>query len=128
VDRTAATEKSLVRVALVDCGGLLGDIIRQAVAAEPDFEVVADIATDGVGPALEGGADVLIWNNADESEVADRLDRIASRCGVRVLATHGDGRMAAVWEIAPRRSALESLSPSAIVELIRASVRGEERA
>lgn len=117
-----AAEMSLVRVALVDCVGLIGDIIRQAIAAEPDFEVVAEISTKGtVDPLLDVGADILIWNNADEKHLADRLEVIARRCGARVLATHADGRCADLWEVVPQRSPLPSLSPSAIVEMIRAS-------
>lgn len=121
MDRSAA-EMSLVRVALVDCAGLIGDIIRQAVAAEPDFEVVAEISTTGkADPLLDVGADILVWNNADETHLADRLEVIARRCGARVLATHADGRSAALWEVVPQRSPIASLSPSTIVEMIRAS-------
>lgn len=123
MDPTAAPEKSLVRVALVDCAGLLGDIIRQAIAAEPDFEVVADISTSGTtDPLLDVGADILVWNNADETHLADRLEVIARRCGARVLATHADGRSAALWEVVAQRSPLASLSPSTIVEMVSASV------
>ena len=57
-----------VRVALIGCSGLLGEIIGQAVAAQPDVDVVADLAepTDGASLA-DVGADIVLWNNAEGS-------------------------------------------------------------
>ena len=123
MDGSSAQTRSPVRVALIGFSGLLGDIIGQSVASEPDFEIVADLAsTDNPDEALEvARADILLWNDADESELAQWLDAVSTRCGPRVLATLGDGRNASLWEITPRRTELGSLSPQTLIETIRSS-------
>lgn len=107
-----------VRVALIGCSGLLGEIIGQAVAAQPDVDVVADLAepTDGASLA-DVGADIVLWNNADESAIAAWLSELSSH-EPRVLATLGDGRDAALWELTPHRTELGPLSPAALVQII----------
>lgn len=114
-----------VRVALVGCTGLLGEIIAQAVSAAGDFAVVADVAAPGASddPLTEIDADLLLWNNADERRLSQWLDRLSARCGPRVLATLGDGRDASLWELAPHRTELGALAPTTLVEAIRTTLR-----
>jgi hypothetical protein len=109
-----------VRVALVGCTGLLGDIISKAVAEDPSIDVVARI--DAPGPAVDRAveADLVLWNNADEAEVSRWLSDV--HAAPRVLATVGDGRDAALWELAPHRTELGELSPAGLVETIRAAI------
>jgi hypothetical protein len=108
-----------VRVALVGCTGLLGDIISKAVTEAPWIDVVARID----GPRLidrSVAADLLVWNNADEAEVARWLSDVHT--APRVLATVSDGRGAALWELAPQRTELGELSPAALVESICSAI------
>jgi hypothetical protein len=110
-----------IRVALVGCSGLLGEIIAETVASQPDFEVVADLAApepgaDPVNPDLE--VDIVLWNDADEAGIAHWMNGFRRRCP-RVLGTLIDGRNAALWELVPRRTELGELSPNALVETIR---------
>jgi hypothetical protein len=108
------------RVALIGCTGLLGDIIGQTVAAQPDLEVVADLPF----PEPDLDVDIVLWNNADEVRIAEWLGRISRRRGLRVLATLGDGKNASLWELRPHRTDLGALSPAHLVETIRASRGG----
>ena len=108
-----------VRVALIGCTGLLGDVISETLAGQPEVDVVAELAPPAGDQALpELDADLVLWNNADESRVAGWLDRLAQGTGPRVLATVGDGRQASLWELVPRRTELGALSPSTLVETV----------
>jgi len=112
-----------VRVALIGCSGMLGSIIGDALAAEPDLDVVATLAATDAAPTLPD-VDLVVWNNADESRVAQLLGVASSRCGPRVLATLGDGRDASLWELTPHRTELGALSPESLVETIRRPATG----
>ena len=107
-----------LRVSLVGCSGVLGDIIRTTLGHQPDMVVVEDVDSLPADGALTVPSDVLVWNNADESRV-ERLLLNAESSGPRVLATLGDGRDSAFWELAPRRTALGPPSPAALVQSIR---------
>lgn len=108
------------RIALVGCSGLLGDIIGQIVAAQPDLEVVADLdpGPEELLPPID--ADLVLWNDSDESRPAEWLGRVGSRSCPRVLVTVYDGREASLWQLVPRRTALGALSPTTLLETIRA--------
>lgn len=113
-----------LRVSLVGCSGVLGDIIRTTLDHEDDIEVVADLESIPADGFLAVASDLLVWNNADESFVERWLRATAKPCGPRVLATLGDGRDAALWELAPHRTPLGAPSPDALVETIRGSFAG----
>ncbi|WP_156752311.1 hypothetical protein [Mycobacterium sp. ACS1612] len=113
-----AASGSHVRVALVGCSGLLGDIIGQTVAAQPDLDVVAELASPGrEGTLPEVDADIVVWNNADEEIIAQWLAG-PSRRVPRVLATLVDGQQAALWELTPHRTELGALSPDTLIQTI----------
>lgn len=112
-----------VRVALIGCSGLLGNIIGDTLAAQPDLTVVANLDATGPDQALPD-VDLVVWNNADETRVAEWLGVVSSRCGPRVLATLGDGRDASLWELTPHRTELGALSPVTLVETIRRPATG----
>ena len=121
----SAKDDPHVRVALVGCTGLLGSIIGDAVAAQPDLDVVAELdrpAPDESLPEVE--ADLVLWNGADEERVAQWLSTLSGRCGFRVLATLADGRDASLWELRPHRTELGALSPDTLVETIRRPATG----
>jgi hypothetical protein len=103
-----------VRVALVGCSGLLGDIIGRTVAEQSGIEVVGDFPAGTVPSPDE--ADLVVWNDADEGQVAAWL--LAVRREPRVLATVGDGREAVLWELTPHRTLLGALSPTALIDAI----------
>ncbi len=114
-----------VRVVLIGCSGLLGDIIDTALADHPDLDVVADLEPPGPEAELPVvDADLVLWNNADEARVERWLGDLSSRGAPRVLATLTDGRDASLWELVPRRTELGALSPRTLVETIRRPATG----
>lgn len=122
-DSTVQAARQL-RVSLVGCSGVLGDIIRTTLDHQLDMEVVAVLETVPADGTLSVESDLLVWNNADEAHVERWLRDTAESCGPRVLATLGDGRDAALWELAPHRTPLGAPSPDALVETIRRSLAG----
>jgi hypothetical protein len=117
-----------IRVALVDCGGLLGDIVRRAVTAEPDLDVIADLElSSAVRVPVAIDADLVLWNNADDSRVEHWLSDRSMQRAPRVLATLGDGRDAALWELTPHKTRLGPLSPATLVDVIRQSLKSPDR-
>lgn len=115
-----------VRVALIGCTGLLGDIISETLAGQSAVNVVAELGPFAVDqPLPELDADLVLWNDADEARVAGCFDRLAHDRGPRVLTITGDGRQASLLELVPRRSELGSLSPETLVETILGPSRDE---
>ena len=115
-----------LRIALVGCSGLLGDIIGRAVAAQDDLDVVADLPAPSPGeplPAIE--ADLVVWNGAEGGRPGEWLARIGRRTCPRVLATVYDGREAWLWQLVPRRRELGALSPATLVETIHGVAAGQ---
>lgn len=110
-----------LRVALVGCTGLLGDIIERTVAEQSGIEVVGDFPAGAV-PAAHS-ADLVVWNDPDEGEVAAWL--LAVRREPRVLAAVGDGREAALWELTPHRTLLGELSRTTLVHAISETASAE---
>lgn len=120
MDEATTAPRDRLRIALVGCSGILGDIIGRAVANQSDLEVVADLPTPTPGgrlPAID--ADLVLWNEADGAGVVDWLQRVSRSSCPRVLSTVYDGRDASLWELVPRRTELGALSPAALVETIR---------
>ncbi len=122
-----ATRGDRLRVALVGCSGLLGDIISRAVALEPDLVVVADLPLpDSVEELPAVDADVVLWNDSEGSRYREWIQMLGRSTCPPVLATHYDGREASLWELVPQRTELGALSPATLLETIRAVARGRE--
>ncbi len=96
---------------------ILREIIEQAVADEPDMEIV-EAGDVPLGQAVESSmADFVIAGaDYDFGEVARALD---VRPRLRVLAVSGDGREAFLYELRPTRTPLGEVSPRRIVDAIR---------
>lgn len=113
-----------LRIALIGCSGVLGDIIRTTLDHQPDMQVVADLESIPADGSLSLASDLMVWNNADESRIERWLRDTIEPGGPRVLATLGDGRDAALWELAPHRAPMGAPSPDALVQTIRRSFAG----
>jgi hypothetical protein len=123
-DQDAPERAAPIRVALVGCSGVLGDIIRRAVREAPDMRVVSeapDFSVPGDAQAEPSPeVDVVLWNNADE----EQLERLLADAAVGqqpVLTALDDGRQAVLWRLAPHRTSLGVLSPASLVEWIRSA-------
>lgn len=123
-EEAGSIRRNRLRVALVGCSGLLGDIIHRVVSHEADLEVVADLPLpDSVEDLARLEADVVLWNEAEGSRFAEWISRRGRAACPPVLATHYDGRAASLWELLPRETDLGALSPATLVETIRAVSR-----
>jgi hypothetical protein len=111
-----------IRVALVGCSGVLGDIIRRVVREAPDLYVVTEAAvypTDGA--VVPGDVDVVFWNNAEEEQLQRLLASSADALQPPVLTALDDGRNAVLWRLIPHRTPLGVLSSASLVDWIRSA-------
>lgn len=117
-----------IRIALAALPPLLRDIVRDAVRAQPDMEVVAESGRAELAAALRdgGGAaepDVVLLGVSradDERTCAATLLAPPER---RILTIETSGRAAAVYELRLERTPLGELSPAGLVDAIRAGAR-----
>ncbi|MBN3508312.1 hypothetical protein JYB55_05600 [Mycolicibacterium septicum] len=112
-------------MALIRCSGLLGDVICHTIAAEPDLDIVVELAAPPSDLDIaELRADIVVWNEADPRRIEFWLKMFAHDHAPRVLATMTDGQDAALWELTPHRRELGALSPQTLVKSIRDSSNG----
>ena len=94
---------STVRVALIGCTGLLGDVIVTTLREEPGLTVVASVpALTSDADIAAFDADIVVWNAADEQRIAQWLNGDVPTS--RVLAITTDGQEAALWATHPTPS------------------------
>jgi DNA-binding NarL/FixJ family response regulator len=109
------------RIVLIDMSPLLRDIIRKAVAPEPDLDVVAE---HGVGvdirEAVEQSHANFVVVGSDAAAEGYVRSLIGSSCGVRALEVCSDGRESVLYELRPHRVSLGEISPDTLVRTIRA--------
>jgi hypothetical protein len=91
--------------------GILSDIVRSYVAAEPDFELVASASM---------APDVIILYNGEEGRSAASLT-LQKHPTSKVILISEDGRMAELFELTATRRALGELSHDALVSAVRAA-------
>jgi DNA-binding NarL/FixJ family response regulator len=102
--------------------GILGEIIRETLAAEPDVEVIGELtdlrhlaATTDFAPA-----DAVIAFLGHGSTSARSLRRLLrQRRHARVLIVSEDGRWAALYGEAGDRIPIDDPIPSTLVDAIR---------
>jgi hypothetical protein len=105
---------------------VLGDLIRESLAAVPDVSVVRDIAAGRRPRRLASSlwwsrADVVVWPLADDSILVDHPELFGVRRGKAVLAVGDDGDRGVLWRLRPHRTHLGELSPSSLVAAVRAA-------
>jgi hypothetical protein len=102
-----------IRVLVSSGRGIVADIVRTTVAAEPDFELVT---------SEEPHPDVVIVQNG-QAGTARASQMLWSHPESRVILISSDARRADVYELAPTRRTLGELSPQALVKAVRAAAR-----
>ena len=109
-----------IRIAFVDLPPMLESIVRDAVAAQSDMEVVDPPRSVDAPAAAELDADVVVVGRGagGDEAFAELLD---ARARLRVLAIASDGRSGALFELVPKERALGDISPSSLVAAIRRS-------
>lgn len=114
------------RVVLGTMPPLLGDIVRETLINQTDLEVLAEVGTRGeIDSAVTSTrADVAILGigPSDWSSLDTLLrELLASHPTLRVIALASDGRSGYVYRLEPRTVAIADVSPTALVQAIRAA-------
>jgi DNA-binding NarL/FixJ family response regulator len=106
------------RVLLVDMPQLLREIVRSVVAAEEDLELVAELADSrALQKAIPRHRPDFVIGNSKPHDI-DRL--LEQRPTMKVLQVDGGGRSSVLYELRPTRIPLGELSPTRLLEAIRA--------
>jgi DNA-binding NarL/FixJ family response regulator len=108
------------RIVLIDMPPLLREIVRDAVAREPDLELVAELddAPDVVDALRQDGADFVILGS-DAAAAACVSSLVAAQRGMRALELRADGRESVLYELRPHRVPLGEISAETLVRTIR---------
>ncbi len=108
-----------IRIVLIDMPPLLRDIVRDAIAREPDLDVVAEHEVARLREAVEQDEpDFVIVGTDAASETVRSV--VADRCRVRALEVQSDGKESVLYELRPHRVPLGEISPATLVQTIRA--------
>jgi chemotaxis response regulator CheB len=108
------------RIVLIDMSALLREIVREAVADEPDLEVVAEHAGSvDVREAVDGVDFVIVGAEAASRESVEAV--VGSGHRVRALEVHSDGKESVLYELRPRRVSLGEISTDTLLRAIRAA-------
>jgi hypothetical protein len=115
---------AVIRLMLVGCQDLLGDLIRSTIAGQSDMLVVADLAetADPVAELRSARPDVIVWNTADDSFLNQSTEFFTPAPAVRIVATLDDGRRGTLWELRPAHRPVGELTPDALLGTIREAV------
>jgi DNA-binding NarL/FixJ family response regulator len=111
------------RILLFDMPRMLRDIVIETLAAEPDMEVAAEVATadDLLRSVERRNADVVVTRRDDSSLAALLLTRQPQ---LKVLAVADNGRESSLYEMRPQRVPLGEITPQRLVTEIRKAVHG----
>jgi len=98
---------------------LMRDIIRDAIAREPDLDVVAEREAAGLSEAVEREEpDFVIVGPGAGSQTVRAV--VGAGSGIRALEVHSDGKESVLYELRPHRVSLGEISPEMLVQTIRA--------
>ena len=109
------------RILLGGIAGMMQDILRDAIASQPDMHLVGEVAGDLQGSVVLFEPDAVI---ADERAIAgeqDVVDLLAARPRMTLTVISGSGGEAILFEL--RRTTLVDPSPMTLLEGIRAALQ-----
>ncbi|MEP6732535.1 MAG: hypothetical protein ABJE10_17960 [bacterium] len=118
-----------IRILLAEVPRMLSEIIESVVEGQEDMSIVGAIDTrDRVLATLETThADVVIVG-LRSAETTTALDPVLyDRPRLKLLAISGDGRSSYLYELKPYCKPLGDVSPSGLVDAIRAMAGSEAR-
>ena len=109
-----------IRLLFASLPTMLSEIVRDAVEAQPDMEILYEARTLA---ELEGAR----WGRADVIVVAAEQGALPAECTrlmyerphTRTLSISPDGRLTALWRLLPHGVTMEDVSPEGLVAAIR---------
>jgi DNA-binding NarL/FixJ family response regulator len=109
---------------------LLGEIIENSIAAEPDMIIAGAVnPSESVGAAAKRlSADIVILGEGDETpgDVAAQL--LGERPQTKLFVVAGNGRSVTQYSLKLNQIAIEDISPSKLVQAIRAATTDRDLA
>jgi DNA-binding NarL/FixJ family response regulator len=116
-----------IQILLVDMPLMLREMIEQAVAAQPDMNVVAAVAAASalVSAARETKPEFVIFGLEDGEDdfPADCLEVLEEHPRTKALGIRAAAGLAYLYELRPERTAIGEVSPDDIVTTIRTVAR-----
>jgi len=112
-----------IRILLVGIPRMLSDIISDAVAREPDMEIVGAPPDDGrlVSAATQLGAEVVVARLSGLGLSPDVGMLFDAHPRIQVLGVADDGRSTFLYQMRPQRTLLGALSPQELAAAVRAA-------
>jgi DNA-binding NarL/FixJ family response regulator len=107
-----------IRIVLIDMPPLLRDVVRNAIAGEPDLDVVSERSVAELGEAVEEDAPDFVIVGTDVASANVRAV-VRPRGGVRALELHSDGKESVLYELRPHRVSLGEISSDTLLRTIR---------
>ena len=103
------------------------EIVRRAVATAEDIALVGESSSNMplVTAVDDGNADVVIFGTAGEGLPAECSTLLTERPRTKVLTVERDGRAAFLYELRPYAVPLGEVSPSALLDAVRSTARGD---
>jgi DNA-binding NarL/FixJ family response regulator len=100
---------------------LLREIVRDAVAREPDLELVAELDdAPGAFDALARDAAQFVIVGSEAAAAACVPSLVAEQPALRALELRADGRQSVLYELRPHRVPLGEISAETLLRTIRA--------
>jgi hypothetical protein len=111
-----------VGVVLIGCTGVLGDLIRAALSADPGVRVLLELSGSS-GHRLTAAInrlrpDVVVCQLEDDRKLAGRTQFFGVPAPCSVVTVLDDGANGSVWRLRPERQALGALSPRTLVAAV----------
>lgn len=117
-----------IRILVAQMPRMLLDIVDSIVGTEPDMVIEGDYAADGDVRSAVRRADVDVLITGDGSAALDSEPWRAllyEHPGLKVLVLEQSDGTAVLYEMRPQRTSLGEISPSSLVDAIRAAARSE---
>jgi DNA-binding NarL/FixJ family response regulator len=116
---------SNIRVLIREAPTMLRDILAQAIAREPDMEVIPEPVAVPPRDEQLGSPDVIVVGTSDAAPAEGARALLARWPHSRVLVITARGHRVLRYELLPRGVDLGELSPAQLAEAIRAAARPE---
>lgn len=112
---------SRIRVFVSAPSRVISGVLADAIAAEPDMEIVGEALTDEnlLSAVAEIEPDILVLNTRRVTAANDWAAPPFSDRPLKVLAIVGDDARGLIYELRPCQALLGEMSPPSLVEAIR---------
>jgi DNA-binding NarL/FixJ family response regulator len=113
--------KDTIRVVLLEMPQMLRDILKTTIGRQPDIELIDEAPDDA---ETQRAIPHVVLVSTESPSDADGTSTLLSRWPrARIIAIEVSGRQASLYELRPCKMELGQLSPTELLEGIRAAAR-----